>query len=63
MISYAIIVRGTDKNHKSQCALSGMDIYSCYTGASKKNPTKKTDENRVVPFYFCNLRGAQVMMK
>lgn len=41
MISYAIIVRGTDKNHKSQCALSGMDIYSCYTGASKKKPTKK----------------------
>lgn len=61
MISHAIIVRDTDKNYKSQCALNGMDIYSCYTGASKK--PQKTGENRVVPFYFCNLRGAQVMMK
>lgn len=49
MISYAIIVRDTDKNYKPQCALSGMDIYSCYTGASKK--TQKTGENRVVPFF------------
>lgn len=56
MISHAIIVKDTDKNYKSQCALSGTDIYSCYTGASKE-PQKARDNKQSSAILFLQSKG------